>query len=98
MGVEVHRPEFTTPAMIALVEAVEETCEFEPVKKHLGFAFSYLNFLNSLVNSNATMTKEQAGVVSYWLVDHHLSAEPFPDYPKLPDLLPLATYINSCKV
>lgn len=81
--------------MQSLLAAVEKDCELEVLRKYREFAFMYLNFLNGLVNPTATMTEEQAAFVSDWIVDKHLPTEP--DYPKLPELLPLATYINSCR-
>lgn len=88
--------DYTTPAMQALVVAVENICKVEVVRKHRHFALFYLKFLHYLVNPTATLTEDQAGAIAAWLIDYRLPNES--DFPKLPELLPLATYINSCKI
>lgn len=53
-----------------------------------------LNGLSDLVNSSATMTESQACRISTHIMEHMLGK---PSYPGLPEMLMLASYINTCK-
>jgi len=85
---------YTTPAMQTLLVAIERDCESTRLKEYRQLALIFLDSLSHLVNPRATMTEDQAAVVSNWIVDKHLPRNP--DYMSVSERLPLATFINSC--
>lgn len=85
---------YSTLAMQTLLAAVENDCKVRELKKYRSSALLYLDSINYLVNPSATMTEDQAGVLSDYIVRKHIPTQT--GYPTLQEQLPLATYINSC--